>query len=30
VFDIKITGDRHTMYAATFGRSIWKIPLPKN
>jgi photosystem II stability/assembly factor-like uncharacterized protein len=28
VFDMKITGDGHTMYAATFGRSVWQITLP--
>ena len=30
VFDMKITGDRKTMYAATFGRSVWKIQMPKS
>ncbi|GAB2822811.1 exo-alpha-sialidase [Actinoallomurus bryophytorum] len=28
VFDIKVTGDHRTIYAATFGRSVWKIPVP--
>lgn len=28
VFDIKITGDHRTIYAATFGRSVWRIPVP--
>ncbi|PZS01457.1 MAG: glycosyl hydrolase [Pseudonocardiales bacterium] len=26
--DVKITGDDKTLYAATFGRSVWKVPLP--
>lgn len=30
VMDIKITGDGRTMYAATFGRSVWRLPLPQN
>jgi hypothetical protein len=28
VFDLKVTGDHRTIYAATFGRSVWKIPVP--
>jgi hypothetical protein len=28
--DIKITGDGQTMYAATFGRSVWQLSLPQN
>ncbi len=28
VLDVKLTGDRQTLYAATFGRSVWKIALP--
>ena len=28
VLDIKMTGDGSTLYAATFGRSIWQIPVP--
>jgi Sortilin, neurotensin receptor 3, len=28
VFDVKIAGQ--TMYAATFGRSVWKVPLPQS
>jgi len=27
VLDVKLTGDRQTLYAATFGRSVWKIAL---
>ncbi|MDT4911405.1 MAG: hypothetical protein QOC66_533 [Pseudonocardiales bacterium] len=27
VLDIKITGDGQTLYAATFGRSVWAVPL---
>ena len=27
VLDIKITGNGATLYAATFGRSVWQIPL---
>jgi len=27
VLDIKITADHRTLYAATFGRSVWAIPL---
>jgi hypothetical protein len=30
VFDLKVTGDHRTIYAATFGRSAWKIPVPKS
>jgi photosystem II stability/assembly factor-like uncharacterized protein len=30
VMDIKITGDGQTMYAATFGRSVWQLALPQN
>jgi hypothetical protein len=29
VFDVKITGDGRTMYAGTFGRSVWQIPLSR-
>jgi hypothetical protein len=29
VFDLKFTGDRNTIYAATFGRGICKIPAPQ-
>jgi photosystem II stability/assembly factor-like uncharacterized protein len=28
VLDIKITGDDKSIYAATFGRSVWKLPIP--
>lgn len=28
VLDVKITGDGRTLYGATFGRSVWKVPLP--
>lgn len=28
VLDVKITGDDKWLYAATFGRSVWKVPLP--
>ncbi|MEV5750802.1 hypothetical protein AB0L00_23510 [Actinoallomurus sp. NPDC052308] len=28
VFDLKVTGDHRTIYAATFGRSVWKISVP--
>jgi hypothetical protein len=27
VLDVKITTDGRTLYAATFGRSVWAIPL---
>ena len=27
VLDVKITGDDTTLYAATFGRSVWSIPI---
>jgi hypothetical protein len=27
VLDVKLSGDRQTLYAATFGRSVWKIAL---
>jgi photosystem II stability/assembly factor-like uncharacterized protein len=30
VLDIKITGDGTTIYAATFGRSVWRMPLPSS
>jgi photosystem II stability/assembly factor-like uncharacterized protein len=30
VLDIKITGDGSTLYAATFGRSVWSIPLGRS
>ncbi|HEY3561219.1 MAG TPA: hypothetical protein VGL05_27330, partial [Kribbella sp.] len=29
ILDIKVSGDGSTVYAATFGRSIWKAPAPK-
>jgi photosystem II stability/assembly factor-like uncharacterized protein len=28
VLDVKLTGDGQAIYAATFGRSVWKMPLP--
>jgi len=28
VLDVKLYGDGQTLYAATFGRSVWKIALP--
>jgi photosystem II stability/assembly factor-like uncharacterized protein len=28
VFDLKVTGDGKTLYAATFGRGVWQIPMP--
>jgi hypothetical protein len=28
VLDIKLTGDGKSMYAATFGRSVWRLSLP--
>jgi hypothetical protein len=28
VFDLKVSGDGQTIFAATFGRGIWKIPMP--
>jgi hypothetical protein len=28
VFDLKLTGDGKTIYAATFGRGIYQIPVP--
>jgi hypothetical protein len=30
VFDIKITADRQTVYAAAFGRSVWKMRAPRS
>jgi photosystem II stability/assembly factor-like uncharacterized protein len=30
VLDIKIAGDGTTMFAATFGRSVWRMPLPSS
>lgn len=27
VLDVKITGDGKTLYAATFGRSVWSVPI---
>ncbi|MGW5672362.1 WD40/YVTN/BNR-like repeat-containing protein [Micromonospora sp. NPDC003776] len=30
VLDIKLTGDGSTIYAATFGRSVWKLPVPRD
>ena len=29
VLDVKTSGDGNTVYAATFGRSIWKAPAPR-
>ncbi len=29
MFDLKVTGDGQTLYAATFGRGIWQIPIPQ-
>jgi photosystem II stability/assembly factor-like uncharacterized protein len=29
VLDIKVSGDGATVYAATFGRSIWRAPAPR-
>ncbi|MDX6294261.1 MAG: hypothetical protein QOH50_3336, partial [Kribbellaceae bacterium] len=29
VLDVKVSGDGATVYAATFGRSIWKAPAPR-
>jgi hypothetical protein len=29
VLDVKVSGDGATVYAATFGRSIWKVPAPR-
>jgi hypothetical protein len=26
VLDVKLTGDGRTLYAATFGRSVWSTP----
>ncbi len=28
VLDVKLSGDGHTIFAATFGRSVWKLALP--
>jgi hypothetical protein len=28
IMDIKLTGDGKSMYAATFGRSVWRLSLP--
>ena len=28
VLDVKLSGDRQTVYAATFGRSVWRLSLP--
>ena len=28
VFDLKLTGDGNVLYAATFGRGIYQIPVP--
>jgi uncharacterized repeat protein (TIGR01451 family) len=28
VLDVKLSGDRQTVFAATFGRSVWKAPAP--
>ena len=30
VMDLKLTGDRSTIYAANYGRGVWKIPRPQN
>jgi hypothetical protein len=27
VFDVKVTADGKKLYAATFGRSVWVVPL---
>jgi photosystem II stability/assembly factor-like uncharacterized protein len=29
VLDVKLSGDGATLFAATFGRSVWKIPTPQ-
>jgi photosystem II stability/assembly factor-like uncharacterized protein len=29
VFDLKLTGDGNTIYAATFGRGVYRIPVPR-
>jgi photosystem II stability/assembly factor-like uncharacterized protein len=28
ILDVKLSGDGHTIFAATFGRSVWKLALP--
>ncbi len=28
VLDVKLSGDRQTVYAATFGRSVWRLSAP--
>jgi photosystem II stability/assembly factor-like uncharacterized protein len=28
VLDVKLSGDGHTIFAATFGRSVWQLPTP--
>jgi hypothetical protein len=28
IMDVKLSGDGHTILAATFGRSVWKLSLP--
>jgi hypothetical protein len=28
ILDVQLSGDRHTIFAATFGRSVWKLALP--
>ena len=28
VLDVKLSGDGHTIFAATFGRSVWQLPIP--
>jgi photosystem II stability/assembly factor-like uncharacterized protein len=28
VLDVKLSGDRKVVYAATFGRSVWRLPAP--
>jgi photosystem II stability/assembly factor-like uncharacterized protein len=30
VFDLKLTGDGNTIYAATFGRGVYRIPVPRS
>ena len=29
VLDLKLSGDGNTVYAATFGRSVWSLPTPQ-
>ena len=28
ILDVKLSGDGKTLYAATFGRSVWQLGLP--